>query len=785
MAVARQRQPTCAECLAQALLAKARAALAHREKAGVSLRAEATLLLVGLSDGLHSRALLELLRRLQAEPGAGGQRRAFRFVAVRVVDDSTGREPGGDAPARWFAPDGGPPPCPCLSVPLSALFLGGDAGGDLAAELAWWDEARRAAQPWAVLDPKVAVRAPDSGGGGDELGRPFAGGLYDACWRRLHRLLGQARDETAREDLVEALRKQLLLRVAEACGASHVALGHCANTLACRVVQAVVKGRGYGVAGDVHYYDGRHAPRPPFVFPLRDCLSRDLHSFAHHCPRVGTRCVAARSEGGPVLNRRGELLGPARAAARRKSLNVLVEDFLAALQDTQPATVSTVLRTAAKLEAFPFNAPKRGAGPGAVHLCFVCGAPSCETNDAGGAADGEGRAPSPCEACTAALRFGSETFAWDLPRAVLPPHAAAPAPPDPPPSAAGVSAAGAGSPGARTKRVCAYCNAAKAMLKRPKTHELVCRECFYRAFEEEVHRTIVDHRLFAPGERVAIGASGGKDSTVLAHVLCALNERHGYGLDLVLLSIDEGISGYRDDSLATVKRNEAQYRIPLKVVSFEELYGWTMDAIVARVGLKNNCTFCGVFRRQALDRGATLLGVHKIATGHNADDIAETVLLNLLRGDYPRLTRCTASVTGEGGALPRVKPFARSYQKEIVMYAYHKRLDYFATECTYSPEAYRGFAREFVKDLEAAEPLAVLRSIGAAARMRFRGAASARMPAQRKCVRCGYITSQDVCKACLLLEGLNTGNPDLGVKRKAQALRKDPAKRPQIALAYE
>lgn len=39
-------------------------------------------------------------------------------------------------------------------------------------------------------------------------------------------------------------------------------------------------------------------------------------------------------------------------------------------------------------------------------------------------------------------------------------------------------------------------------------------------------------------------------------------------------------------------------------------------------------TFCGVFRRQALDRGAVMLKVDKIVTGHNADDIAETVLMN-------------------------------------------------------------------------------------------------------------------------------------------------------------
>jgi cytoplasmic tRNA 2-thiolation protein 1 len=80
--------------------------------------------------------------------------------------------------------------------------------------------------------------------------------------------------------------------------------------------------------------------------------------------------------------------------------------------------------------------------------------------------------------------------------------------------------------------------------------------------------------------------------------------------------------------LQTVKRNHLQYEMPLKILSYDELYGWTMDAIVSQVGKKNNCTFCGVFRRQALDRGAATLAVDHIVTGHNADDIAETVLMN-------------------------------------------------------------------------------------------------------------------------------------------------------------
>jgi cytoplasmic tRNA 2-thiolation protein 1 len=110
---------------------------------------------------------------------------------------------------------------------------------------------------------------------------------------------------------------------------------------------------------------------------------------------------------------------------------------------------------------------------------------------------------------------------------------------------------------------------ARALVKRPKTGQQVCKSCFFEVFETEVHNTIVEGKgIFAKGEKVAIGASGGKgefsfyafrgsqnarahviDSTVLAHVLSLLNQRYEYGLDLYLLSIDEGITGYRDDSL--------------------------------------------------------------------------------------------------------------------------------------------------------------------------------------------------------------------------------------------
>ncbi|XP_035215006.1 cytoplasmic tRNA 2-thiolation protein 1-like [Stegodyphus dumicola] len=235
---------------------------------------------------------------------------------------------------------------------------------------------------------------------------------------------------------------------------------------------------------------------------------------------------------------------------------------------------------------------------------------------------------------------------------------------------------------------------------------------------------------------------------------------------LVLLSIDEGITGYRDDSLESVKRNEKDYGIPLKILSYSDLYGWTMDNIVKEVGLKNNCTFCGVFRRQALDSGAEKLGVDKLVTGHNADDVAETVLMNVLRGDIARLQRCTNITTDAGNSIPRCKPFKYTYEKEIVLYAFFKNLDYFSTECIYSPNAYRGHVRAYLKDLETVASRCILDIIHSGECMRLNE--EIRLPVQGICRSCGSISSQVICKACVMLEGLNTGQPGLGVKKSSK-----------------
>ncbi|KAM0674406.1 cytosolic thiouridylase subunit Ctu1 [Gurleya vavrai] len=259
---------------------------------------------------------------------------------------------------------------------------------------------------------------------------------------------------------------------------------------------------------------------------------------------------------------------------------------------------------------------------------------------------------------------------------------------------------------------CNICNIKHAILIRPRDKSKLCKDCFLLSFENEVHKTIIDNNLFIKNENIAVAISGGKDSTVLAHVLNLLNKKYNYEINLFLLSVDEGIKNYRDYSLETVKQNQKDYDLPLRIVSYKDYFNLTMDEVVLKTGKKGNCTYCGVFRRQALENGANELKVTQIVTGHNADDMAETVLMNLLRGDIGRLKRCTLIKTEtQGQNLPRSKPFKFMYEKEIVMYAFYNDLKYFSVECCYSPGAYRGHARLFIKELERKDPRLILEII--------------------------------------------------------------------------
>ena len=113
-------------------------------------------------------------------------------------------------------------------------------------------------------------------------------------------------------------------------------------------------------------------------------------------------------------------------------------------------------------------------------------------------------------------------------------------------------------------------------------------------------------------------------------------------------------------------------------------------------------------------------------------------------------------VTGSKETLLRVRPFKYIYQKEIVLYAYLKKLDYFATECTYAPQSYRGYVRALLKNLEKIRPSVIVDIIHSAEMISVEKKKHKKQIVRKQCKTCGFYSSRDQCQACHLIKKIET-----------------------------
>ena len=165
--------------------------------------------------------------------------------------------------------------------------------------------------------------------------------------------------------------------------------------------------------------------------------------------------------------------------------------------------------------------------------------------------------------------------------------------------------------------------------------------------------------------RLPSAISGGKDSTALMMILAKLIPSWE-NVRLVALTIDEGISGYREETVRSADRLVRTLGVEHHHVTFPDLFGDSLDGILA--GKESQaCSICGILRKKALASAARNTGATKLATGHNLDDEAQSVLMNVLRGDLPRLVR-DSSADSSGRFIPRIKPLIEVSEKEIAAY---------------------------------------------------------------------------------------------------------------------
>jgi uncharacterized protein (TIGR00269 family) len=308
----------------------------------------------------------------------------------------------------------------------------------------------------------------------------------------------------------------------------------------------------------------------------------------------------------------------------------------------------------------------------------------------------------------------------------------------------------------------------------------LCEDHLCRTVETRVRRRIREDNLVpddatpAEPETWVIGLSGGKDSVVLTQIL-AETFAQDPRIELVALSIHEGIEGYRDASLDASEDLTAELEIPHEVVTYEEEFDVRMDDVVEDDPENMAaCAYCGVFRRDILSRYAEELGADKLLTGHNLDDEAETALMNFLEGDVGQMGKhFDASLgpfgdsDGEGRPrtraaqdhhIPRAKPLRDVPEKEVALYARFRDLPAHITECPHAEEAYRGEIQQLMLQLEENHP-GTRHSIMAGYERLAALAAGEEVDDESatsygECDNCGAPTARDHCRKCGLLDAL-------------------------------
>ncbi|WP_330631174.1 tRNA 2-thiolation protein NcsA [Halocatena halophila] len=303
----------------------------------------------------------------------------------------------------------------------------------------------------------------------------------------------------------------------------------------------------------------------------------------------------------------------------------------------------------------------------------------------------------------------------------------------------------------------------------------LCERHFLRSVEKRVKRRIredalIDNRTTPDDpETWVIGLSGGKDSVVLTDLLYdtfAEDPR----IELVALTIHEGIEGYRDASVDACVELTDGMELRHEVVSYASEFDLEMDS-VAESDPENMapCAYCGVFRRDILSRYAEQYGADKLLTGHNLDDEAQTALMNVLEGDVKQIAKHFDASLGPfpdrpSGSnnepfVPRAKPLRDIPEKEVALYAHLKDLPVHMAECPHASEAYRGEIQELLLGLESKHPgtrHSIMAGYEEIAHVVAEQYDTDEQPDLQDCERCGSPTTGDICRKCQLVESIHT-----------------------------
>lgn len=261
---------------------------------------------------------------------------------------------------------------------------------------------------------------------------------------------------------------------------------------------------------------------------------------------------------------------------------------------------------------------------------------------------------------------------------------------------------------------------------------------FTRSFESRV--AFAMKKLVKKSDKLLVACSGGKDSTSALFILKKL------GYDVEAISVDAHIGCYTESNLNNLKQVCKEIGVKLHVISFRNEFGASLCFIRDRLKEQGHtfksCTVCGVLRRYLLNKHSRNLDADYLVLGHNLDDVAQTMIMNLCKHNpvffYP--------VTSKGkGFVSRVKPFYYIAESDIVKYSKAREFPTKYCRCPCAVEGYRFFVRDWLDLVEQSFPGAKLNIVE-----RFTKKQKDSCPSY--CEFCGEPSANNMCRACSLIK---------------------------------
>ena len=206
-----------------------------------------------------------------------------------------------------------------------------------------------------------------------------------------------------------------------------------------------------------------------------------------------------------------------------------------------------------------------------------------------------------------------------------------------------------------------------------------------------LRRCVEDYQMISPGEKVAVGVSGGKDSLVLLRLLAGLQQYSDFQLEAITIDMGLGM-----DYSGVQKMCDA-LNVPYTIVETQ-----IAPIIFEHRKEKNPCSMCSKMRRGALNQAILDRGIHKIALGHHYDDAVETFLMSLL---FEGRISCFQPVTDlDRTGVIQIRPMLYIHEKTVDNFATRMELPVVENRCPVDKTTKREEVKQLIYSLSQTYP---------------------------------------------------------------------------------